>query len=106
MSPSECPRYFLIRLLPPRPTFMEDMTEEERRVMSEHVAYWTHLLEETVAVAFGPVADPRGGWGVSLVEVADPGVVQTLEANDPLIRSGLGFRYEVLPMLRAVVRAR
>jgi len=96
--------YFLIRLLPPRPTFMQDITEAERRIMAEHVSYWAKLLGEGVAVAFGPVADPKGAWGVGIVELDEPAVVQALEANDPAIRSGAGFRYEVLPMVRAIVR--
>lgn len=98
--------YFLIRLMAPRPTFLQDMTEAEQRVMGEHVAYWTKLLDEGIAVAFGPVADPKGPWGVGIVELDDPAALSTLEANDPAIRSGIGMRYEVLPMVRAVVRPR
>ena len=98
--------YFLIRLLPPRPTFMFDMSADERRVMGEHVAYWAKLLGDGVAVAFGPVADPKGGYGVGIVEVDTPDAVKALEANDPAIRGGIGMQYEVLPMLRALVRPR
>ena len=98
--------HFLIRLLPPRPTFMQTMTTAEREVMREHVQYWEKLLGEGTAVAFGPVGDPSGGWGVGIVEVDDPGAVNALIASDPAKRSGLEFRYEVLPMLRAIVRQR
>jgi uncharacterized protein YndB with AHSA1/START domain len=98
--------YFLLRLLPPRPTFAFDMNDDERRVMGQHAAYWGKLLEEGVAVAFGPVGDPNGPWGLGVVEVDDPAVLPALEANDPATTSGLGLRYEVLPMLRAVVRPR
>jgi uncharacterized protein YndB with AHSA1/START domain len=100
------PVYFLIRLLPPRPTFMRTMTSAERDLMREHTGYWTKLMQDGTAVAFGPVADPNGGWGVSVVEVNGPGAVSGLIASDPAKLSGLGFRYEVLPMLRAVVRPR
>ncbi|HEY8121456.1 MAG TPA: SRPBCC domain-containing protein [Myxococcota bacterium] len=103
---ANAPAYFLIRLLPPRPTFMQTMTSAERDVMRDHVGYWTQLLGEGAAVAFGPVADPSGGWGVSVVEVEHPNEVNGLIANDPAKRSGLGFQYEVLPMLRAIVRPR
>jgi len=68
------------------------------------VGYWTERLADGMAVAFGPVADPKGGWGVGIVEVDGPETVKTLEANDPVIRSERGFRYEVLPMPLAVVR--
>jgi len=30
-------RYFLCRLIPPRPTFAADMTSEEAQVMGRHV---------------------------------------------------------------------
>ena len=35
--------YFLNKLIPPRPTFPQDMTEVEGKVMQEHVAYWQDL---------------------------------------------------------------
>jgi hypothetical protein len=98
--------FFFCRLIPPRPTFARDMSDAERGVMHEHVAYWTKLLGEGTAVAFGPVADPAGGWGAGIVEVGDAGAVKEIEAHDPVIRSGLGFRYELFPMPLAIVRPR
>jgi uncharacterized protein YndB with AHSA1/START domain len=100
------PSHYLIRLIPPRSTFLRDMTEKERNMMGEHVGYWTRLLADGVAIAFGPVADPNGPWGVGLVEVEGPEALQTIERDDPAIQAGAGFRYEVLPMLRAIVRPR
>jgi uncharacterized protein YciI len=79
------------------------MTEAEKRVMGEHVGYWTKLLEQGVAFAFGPVVDPKGPWGVGIVEVEGEAAVKALEQADPAIQSGLGFSYEILPMARAVV---
>jgi uncharacterized protein YndB with AHSA1/START domain len=98
-------RVFLLRLIAPRPTFAFDMKEDERRVMGEHGAYWRKLLAEGVAIAFGPVNDPKGPWGLGLIEVDEPEAVKGLTAGDPAIRSGLGFDYEVLPLLQSVVRA-
>jgi uncharacterized protein YndB with AHSA1/START domain len=100
------PSHYLIRLIPPRPTFLQDMTEQERSIMGEHVGYWTRLLADGVAVAFGPVADPQGPWGVGLVEVDGAEALAAIESGDPAMRAGAGFRYEVLPMLRAIVRPR
>jgi uncharacterized protein YndB with AHSA1/START domain len=96
--------FFFVRLLPPRPTFMHDMTDSERRMMGEHVVYWRGLMKDGIAAAFGPVADPQGGWGLGILEVASADAIAPLQANDPAIKSGLGFRYEVMPMLRAIVR--
>jgi len=106
VRPTGAPSHFLIRLLPPRPTFMQTMTTAEREVMRDHGRYWEQLLGEGTAVAFGPVGDPKGGWGIGIVEVDDPGRVNGLIANDPAQRSGMGFAYEVLPILRAIVRSR
>jgi hypothetical protein len=96
---------FLCRLNPPRPTFSVDMSDEERAMMGEHVAYWRGLLDEGRVVAFGPVADPAGGWGVSVVEADDEAGVQTLLARDPVkLRGDQGFRYDVFAMPGAFSR--
>ncbi|MDQ6702087.1 MAG: SRPBCC domain-containing protein [Pseudomonadota bacterium] len=59
----EASRVFLCRLLPPRPTFAQDMTAEEAAVMREHAAYWGKHLHKGTAIVFGQVADPKGAWG-------------------------------------------
>ena len=97
-------KFFVIRLLPPRPSFPFDMNEGERATMQEHVGYWMTLRQAGTAYVFGPVADPKGAWGLGVVKAADEAAVRAIEAGDPAIRSGLGFRYEILPMLQAVVR--
>lgn len=99
-------QYFLCELVPPRPSFAQDMTEAERAVMGEHVAYWTEMAEQGVAIVFGPVADPKGAWGLGVLEVDDEEHLLRLTENDPAIRGGIGCRYEILPMLRAVVGKR
>ncbi len=59
--------YFLCRLIPPRPGFAQDMTPAEGEAMKRHAAYWAGLLAKKSVIAFGPVADPRGVWGLGLV---------------------------------------
>ncbi len=98
-------RFFVCRLLPPRPTFAQDMNADERAMMQEHAAYWRGHLQAGTVVVFGPVADPKGAWGLGVVRVADEAAVRALEAGDPAIKAGRGLRYEILPMIRAVVRA-
>jgi hypothetical protein len=84
---------FLCRLNPPRPSFAADMTDEERALMGEHVAYWLGLLGEGRVVAFGPVADPAGGWGVSVLDVEDEAAAHAMIAADPVkLRGDQGFR--------------
>lgn len=95
-------RFYLCRLLPPRPSFMQDLTAEERAVMLEHGGYWRGKLAEGSVVAFGPVADPAGGWGVGIIAVRDEAELQKFQNEDPAIKSKIGLRYEALPMLAAV----
>jgi len=90
--------HFLCKLLPPRPTFAHDMSSAERAVMWAHVAYWSELSSRGVAAAFGPVMDPDGAWGLGILETEQEAQARTLAADDPVSRSGLGFRYDIFPL--------
>jgi uncharacterized protein YndB with AHSA1/START domain len=102
VAPKPAKRFFLCRLLPSRPTFMLDMNADERAVMQAHAMYWRGKLDEGGVIAFGPVADPAGGWGVGIVAVSDEAELRTFQNEDPAIQSNIGLRYETLPMLTAV----
>jgi uncharacterized protein YndB with AHSA1/START domain len=104
-EPGPAAAFFFCRLIPPRPRFAFDMSEEERAVMAAHSAYWRERLGAGEVVVFGPVADPAGPWGLGVVRAADPAAVEAFAAADPAILSGRGFRYEILPMLTAVTAA-
>jgi hypothetical protein len=80
------------------------MNDSERRVMQEHAMYWRGKAEKGSAVIFGPVADPKGPWGLGIVDAADEAELQILIAADPAITSTIGMHYETYPMLRAIVR--
>ena len=88
---------FLYRLLPPRPTFSQDMSPTEARVMERHVAYWQDLLHRDVAVAFGPVLHPEDPWGLGLLDLEDEQAAQAIARADPAVESGV-CTYEVVPM--------
>jgi len=93
---------FVFRLIPPRPSFPMDMSAEERAVMAEHVAYWRTLAATGQALAFGPVNDPAGPYGIGIIVVGDLAAAEALRDVDPAIRSGRGFRTEIAPMLQLV----
>jgi uncharacterized protein len=95
--------YYLYKLIPPRPSFAADMTDDERAIMTDHVAYWTRQRDLGFAVGFGPVADPAGSWGVAIVETGTDQAARQLRADDPAISSGLATA-EIYPMPSAVVR--
>ncbi|HVZ65182.1 MAG TPA: YciI family protein [Lacunisphaera sp.] len=96
---------YYCKLHPPRADFARTMTPAELQVMQAHAAYLREFAAKRWAVAFGPVADPAGAFGVGIWEVPDDADVAALCAADPAIRSGLGFRYEVHPMPSLVTRA-
>jgi len=96
-------KYFLTRLVPPRPDFPRTMSDQEASAMGEHAAYCRSLLASGRAVVFGPVADPAGVWGLGVVRGTDEAAVWALADADPVIRAGLGLRYEVVPMISAMV---
>lgn len=96
--------YFVYKLNPPRPTFAQDMTESEAKLMQEHTIYWSGLADKGIAIIVGPVLDPKGGWGLAVVECKDEAEVRALGANDPVIKSGVGFQLDVYPMPRAILR--
>jgi uncharacterized protein YciI len=95
-------RHFLIKLIPPRPSFAQDMTNDEKQLMQRHVAYWTALAETGVALVFGPVADPSGSYGIGVIEIEEERVAD-LTANDPVTTSGCQFKHEAYAMPQVVV---
>ena len=68
--------------------------------MDKHVAYWSEKAAQGIALVFGPVMDPKGVYGIGIYKVQDEAEMRALIDHDPA--NGL-LKYEVLPMLRAVV---
>jgi uncharacterized protein YndB with AHSA1/START domain/uncharacterized protein YciI len=101
-GPAKPAQYFVAKLLPPRPTFMLDMSKDEREVMIAHSNYWRGLLAEGKAVAFGPVGGPSGGYGLGILQAADEAALKALQAEDPAIKSERGFRYDNAPLVTLV----
>lgn len=98
-------KHFLYRLIPPRPTFHQDMTSDEKCLMEEHFAYWNSLMETWSVVAFGPVEDAFGGCGIAILETDDDADVEAFGENDPPIKSQTGFHFTISPMPRIFVRS-
>jgi uncharacterized protein YndB with AHSA1/START domain len=95
---------FVNKLIGPRPSFPFDMTDHERKVMGEHVAYWAPYVENGTVIVLGPVGDPAGAYGLGVVRAADERTMGDLLAKDPAITSGLGFRYDTAKMLQSRTR--
>jgi uncharacterized protein len=92
-------KYFALMLNPNRPDFAQTMTDEERRIMQEHVIYWKKYLDQGVMLFFGPVMDPKAVYGLGIIAVDDASEVAGLIENDPASKIN---RYEYYPMMAVV----
>jgi len=92
-------QFYAVYLNPSRPDFALTMTDSEKEIMSQHVAYWTEKLKQGKVYAFGPVMDPKKIYGLGIVAVENEQELKDLLANDP---AGKINQYEYFPM-KAVV---
>ena len=95
---------FVFRLKAPRPTFALDMTDEERKIMSRHAAYWQPFIDSGRMVVFGPVLDDSGSWGLGVIEAEDEEELRAFAAGDPVVTTGTG-NIEIGEMLAGYVRS-
>lgn len=87
--------HYFLKLIPCRPTFAFDMTGEERSVMQQHMAYWQTLMQQGQVVVYGPVMDPKGPYGMGIVEAENQEAIRSFIADDPASRINT---YEFYPM--------
>jgi hypothetical protein len=96
--------YFFFKLIPPRASFPADITEGEAAIMQDHFVYWGSLMAERKVVVIGPVLDPKGTYGIAVLEVEDETIAGRIAQNDPAITSNAGFSFEIYPMPKTIVR--
>ena len=94
---------FLCILTPPRQSFVEDITEEERQIMSRHFRYLQGLLEQGTLVLAGPSLGPV--FGIAVLEADDLEHARRIVADDPAVSSGLQ-KAEVSPFRVSLLRGR
>jgi hypothetical protein len=92
-------QFYAVYLNPSRPGFAQTMTDSERAIMGQHVAYWTTKLKEGKVYAFGPVMDPNEIYGLGVVAVDSEDELKEFIANDP---AGKINHYEYFPMMAVV----
>ena len=95
---------YFYKLLAPRPTFPMDITEAEGAIMQQHFVYWRQQFEERKVIAYGPVMDPKGSFGIAVLETDDQSVAQKLVDNDPALTANAGFGYELHMMPDTIAR--
>ena len=66
--------------------------------MVDHVGYWSGLAEQGRVLAFGPVDDPKGPYGIGIIVAESRTAAEEIRDNDPAVRSSHGFSTEIAPM--------
>ena len=98
------PNFFFLRLIPPRPTFALDMTAAERDLMVQHAIYVRGFFDSGQVLAYGPVLDPEGAFGIAILAMRDLAEAEQFIQQDPAIQAGL-CRYLLHPMHLAAAQA-
>jgi uncharacterized protein len=94
---------FLLRIEPTRAGFtLQNMSAEEARLAAEHVRYLGSLLDSGKLSLAAQVFDPKGLWGIVIVDAPDRQAAQALLEGDPMVKAKM-FRGEAIP-LRVVLQ--
>ena len=98
MAQSAASGQFLLRTEPTRAGFtLQNMTPEEARLASQHVQYLKSLLDSGKMSLAAQVFDPKGLWGIVIVNAPDLESARALLDADPMVK-GKTFRGEAIPV--------
>ncbi|WJI76060.1 MULTISPECIES: YciI family protein [unclassified Mesorhizobium] len=65
--------------------------------------YLRGKLAEGTMILAGPVADPAGPWSLLILRVGSEAEARAVTDGDPVSSSGRSFRYEILPLISAIL---
>ena len=99
-------RYFVCKLITPRPTFMQDMSDEEGAALGAHIGYWKGLVAQKQVLIFGPVGDPSGVWGLGVLKASDQAEAQKIAGADPAVTSATASSAKSTPCSKPSCRRR
>jgi uncharacterized protein YciI len=89
---------FLFRIEPTRTGFtLQNMSAEEGRLAAQHVQYLNSLLDSGKLSLAAQVFDPKGFWGIVIVNAPDRETARALLEGDPMVKGNM-FRGEVIPV--------
>ena len=86
--------HFLVIYRPPRPTFADDATPEEERVVGSHFQFLKRLLAEGKLLLAGPCED--ASMGLAVIECDNLDEARSILAADPAVQ-GRVFTGEIKP---------
>jgi uncharacterized protein len=97
-------RQFLVRIEPVRQGFtLQSVTEEEKPVLAQHGAYLKSLLAKGTLTFAGQAFDPKGLFGIVVINAPDAESAQAIMEGDPLIKAKI-FRGECIPFRTVLER--
>src|SRR5579863_5281248 len=79
---------FVLRLIAPRPSFAQTLTDAEREIMGRHAAHWRPYVERGDMVVFGPILTEDDSYGLAVVETDDEQALREFAAQDPVVTTG------------------
>jgi uncharacterized protein YciI len=89
---------FLLRIEPTRAGFtLQNMTADEGRLAKQHVQYLSSLLDSGKLSLAAQALDPKGLWGIIIVNAPNLETAQALLAGDPMVKANM-FRGEAIPL--------
>ena len=86
--------HFLVIYRPPRPTFNDDATADEERVIGMHFQYLKRLLAEGKLLIAGPCED--ASMGLAVLECESQDEARSILAADPAVQGKI-FTGEIKP---------
>jgi uncharacterized protein YciI len=89
---------FLLRIEPTRTGFtLQNMTADESRLATQHIQYLSSLLDSGKLTLAAQVFDPKGLWGITIVNAPDRETARALLDGDPMVKANM-FRGDVIPI--------
>ena len=98
-------QHYFFKLIPPRPTFPFDITDDERRLMEEHSRYFDQHFAAGRLLLYGPVMAASGAFGLAVLEVDSEDEARQFGEADPSVKGGLN-RFEISPMRVSAARGK
>jgi uncharacterized protein YciI len=90
-------QHYFFKLIPPRPTFPQDISDSEMRQMEEHSRYFDQQFAAGKLLLYGPVMATGGAFGLAVLEVESEAEAQEFGEGDPSVKAGLN-KFEICPM--------
>jgi len=98
-------QHYFFKIIPPRSSFAQDMTEQERQLMDEHGSYFQKNFDAGRVLLFGPVMASTGIFGVGILEVENEVEARRFAEADPSVEAELN-KFEIHPMRVSAARSK